>query len=289
MRRVDVWRPTKFVMVDGELRGDPTGAYVSVSSRLLGDLMAEHYQAALKEHARGRLLDLGCGSVPLFEAYRGLVDEILCVDWLASLHQQQHVDAFADLTQSLPLGDSTFDTVLLSDVLEHIPNPERLVAEIARVLRPGGCTVVGVPFLYWLHEIPYDFNRYTRYQLERLHKKAGLEVVQLTEIGGSPEVLADVTSKMLAHRPRLAASFVVAARWILNRGFVRRISERTRPVSPIAYIVVAKKASFSCAATAERSSSTPTSTASAGIGLANLEPRWPRNVRLPLSRQRRAR
>jgi SAM-dependent methyltransferase len=243
MRSEEHWHPTKFVMIDGKLRSDPTGAYVSVGSRLLADLMAQHYDAALKRHARGRLLDLGCGNVPLFAAYRSVVDEVLCVDWPASLHQQRHVDVLADLTQPLPLSSSCVDTVLLSDVLEHIPNPENLVAEIARILRPGGRAVIGVPFMYWLHEAPHDFNRYTRYQLERLLTNVGLKITQLTEVGGSPEVLADVMGKTLASRPRLAASLVTIARWLLGRSVVQRLSQRTRATFPLAYVVVAEKRS----------------------------------------------
>src|SRR5882724_1024378 len=102
MRCKEIWRPTKFVLIDGELRADSTGAYVPVGSRIFGDLIAQHYEAALKRHARGRLLDLGCGNVPLFKVYRDLVDEVVCVDWPALLHQQKHIDLFADLTQPLP-------------------------------------------------------------------------------------------------------------------------------------------------------------------------------------------
>jgi SAM-dependent methyltransferase len=241
MRRMDLWRPSKFAMIDGRLQGDPTGAHLAASSRLIGDLTAQHYEAALKACARGRLLDLGCGNVPLFGLYREMVDEVICIDWPASRHQKQHIDVFADLTLPLPLNDSSFDTILLSDVLEHIPNPENLVREIARLLRPGGATVIGVPFLYWIHETPHDYNRYTRYQLERLLTKAGLEITELVEVGGSPEVLADIMGKTLASRPRVAASFGAVARWLLRRGFVRRISDRTRSLFPAAYVVVARK------------------------------------------------
>jgi SAM-dependent methyltransferase len=241
MRRRSDWRPTKFLVIDGCLRGDPTGAHISVSSRVAGDLLAAHYGAALIKYARGNLLDLGCGNVPLFGLYENLVDEVYCVDWLASLHQQRHVDVFADLTQPLPLRDATFDTILLSDVLEHIPNPERLISEISRLLRPNGHIIIGVPFLYWLHEIPHDFNRYTRYQLKRLVENAGLEVVHLNEVGGSPEVLVDIMSKTLASRPRLTAAFVTVATWILKRKFVRRLSQGTSRVMPLAYVVIATK------------------------------------------------
>jgi SAM-dependent methyltransferase len=235
------WRPTKFHMIGGRLRGDQTGVYISVGSRVLGDLLASHYEAALKKYARGNMLDLGCGNAPLFGVYENLVDEVYCVDWLASLHQQLHVDVFADLTQPLPLCNDTFDTILLSDVLEHIPNPEHLISEISRLLRSSAHVVIGVPFLCWLHEIPHDFNRYTRYQLKRLLENAGLEVVQLTEVGGSPEVLVDIMSKTLLSRPRLAAAFVAVAKWVLKWRFVRRISQETRGTMPLAYVVVAAK------------------------------------------------
>jgi SAM-dependent methyltransferase len=241
MRNAKAWHPTKFVMIDGRLHADPTGTHIPTSSRIVADLVAGHYEAALRGHARGRLLDLGCGNVPLLEVYRTYVEDIVCVDWPASLHQQQHVDIFADVAQSVPLRDGSFDTVVLTDVLEHVPVPETLIGEIARVLRPTGRAIIGVPFFYWLHETPRDFNRYTRFQLERLCEHAGLEVLQLVEIGGSPEVIADVVGKSLASRRRLAATFVTIASWLLRRSVVRRASEKTRSLFPISYLLVAEK------------------------------------------------
>src|SRR5580704_17731843 len=148
MRRREIWQPTKFVNIDGELRGDPTGTHLSVGSLLIGDLMAKRYADALKQYARGRFLDLGCGNAPLYGVYSCYVDEVICADWPSSLHKTCHVDLCADLTCPLPFADSCFDTVLLSDVLEHIPNPEMVMTEIARVLCPAGNVVLGVPFLY---------------------------------------------------------------------------------------------------------------------------------------------
>lgn len=241
MRREQDWRPTKFAMTDGQLQADASGAYVSVTSRIIADLLASHYSTALEAHARGRLLDLGCGNVPLFGVYRKLVEEVYCVDWPTSIHGGEHIDVFANLAEPLPFRDASFDTVLLTDVLEHIPTPENLIGEASRLLRAGGNIIIGVPFLYWLHEIPHDYNRYTRYQLERLLRKAGLNILQLTAIGGSPEVLADILGKTFATRPKLAMTFVTVARWLLNRARVRRLSFRTREIFPLAYLVVATK------------------------------------------------
>lgn len=241
MHHQDIWRPSKFVLVDGELRADKTGRYVSVGSRIVADLMAQNYAAALRKYARGNLLDLGCGNAPLFETYRSLVDSVWCVDWPFSIHQQKHIDVFADLTKPLPLRDGSFDTVVLSDVLEHIPNPECLVGEIGRVMRSSGHVIIGVPFFYWLHEAPHDFNRYTRYQLERFYKLAGLEVVQITEVGGGPEVLADIAGKILSAKPRLASVFVALAARILKYKATKRISAKTRETFPLAYIAIGQK------------------------------------------------
>ena len=241
MRHRDDWHAARVAMVQGQLRGYLMGTHLSIGSRIAADLVAPQYAVMLKERARGRLVDLGCGNVPLFGVYRDLVDEVYCVDWPASRNQQSHIDVFADLTRQLPFRNSSFDTVVLSDVLEHIPNPEILTTEIARILRPGGCTIIGVPFLYGIHEIPNDYNRYTRYQLDRLIKNAGLEVVQIIEIGGSPEVSADIMSSTLAHRRWLVWIFVVVAKWLLRCRVVKKISERTRSVLPIAYVAVGKK------------------------------------------------
>jgi SAM-dependent methyltransferase len=242
MRHPEAWRPTKFVVINGRLRGDDSGTYLSIGSRLIGDMMAERYDIVVRRYARGRLADLGCGNAPLFEVYKDLVDESICVDWPASPHQLRHVDVFADLRLPLPLRDSTFDTVLLFDVLEHVPNPQNLTAEAARILRPGGILLIGVPFLYPIHEEPNDFNRYTGYQLRRLAAISGLTILEMEEVGGSPEVLADIIIKTVAWRPRrLAAVLPEAARWLLNRRFVRRISDRTRSRFPIAYLLVARK------------------------------------------------
>ena len=137
MRCTEAWHPTKFVSVKGELRAERSGVYVSVGSLLIGDLMARHYSAALRGHAHGQFLDLGCGNVPLYDVYRDRVDDVTCVDWPASLHQRRHIDVYANLASPLPFQDSFFDTVLLSDVLEHIPNPEILIAEVARIPAPA--------------------------------------------------------------------------------------------------------------------------------------------------------
>jgi SAM-dependent methyltransferase len=94
-----------------------------------------------------------------------------------------------DLGARLPYPDGSFDTVLCTQVLEHVPDAELAMAEIARVLRPGGHALVTVPFLYPTHEAPYDFWRYTHHGLAGLVGRHGLEPLAV-EAQGGPLLLA---------------------------------------------------------------------------------------------------
>ncbi len=70
------------------------------------------------------------------------------------------VDIVGDGT-NLPLTDSCVDTVTCNAVIEHVPNPGDLVAEMHRVLRPGGYAQLMVPFVFPYHAFPGDYQRYT--------------------------------------------------------------------------------------------------------------------------------
>jgi SAM-dependent methyltransferase len=67
----------------------------------------------------------------------------------------------------LPLADATVDSVILQAVLEHVPDPERVIDEAWRVLKPGGFIYVEVPFLQGFHADPHDYQRYTLEGLRR--------------------------------------------------------------------------------------------------------------------------
>src|SRR5262249_16501779 len=137
MKREEEWRPSKFVTMNGRYRASRDQNAVPLASRLITDSLACIYEQALRRHARSGLLDLGCGKVPLFGVYRALVSSVTCVDRM-SYGDLIHVDREVDLNDSLPFPGSQFDTILATDVLEHVKRPHRLFGEIARVLRPGG-------------------------------------------------------------------------------------------------------------------------------------------------------
>ena len=73
----------------------------------------------------------------------------------------------------LPFGDRSFETVFSSQVLEHVPEPWRMVEDMARVLKPGGHLILTAPHIWGLHEVPHDYFRFTSYGLQHLARRAG--------------------------------------------------------------------------------------------------------------------
>ncbi|MFO0892544.1 MAG: methyltransferase domain-containing protein [Isosphaeraceae bacterium] len=247
MKNIEQWKPSKFIYSRGQLRASRAPSEVSVGSRLIVDIIGRFYQKHLKDHARGRLIDLGCGKVPLFHAYRDYVTETVCVDWENTLHKNPYLDIECDLTRRLPFDDEAFDTVILSDVLEHIPQPEFVWHEIARILRPGGRLLMNVPFYYWIHEDPHDYHRYTQFALRRSAEIVGLELIHLEELGGAPEIMTDITAKvMMQHVPligRPVAKLLQSLTYLLfvSNRLGRKISRRTSYSFPFGYFLIAAK------------------------------------------------
>jgi SAM-dependent methyltransferase len=241
MRNAQAWRPTKYVLRGGRLRATRDRRELGVASRLMGDAIARAYGQHLPVHARGRLVDLGCGKVPFHLAYRDRVDEVVCVDWPGSMHGRAHLDLQCDLSRALPLGDGRFDTALLSDVLEHVADPQALCLEVARVLAPGGRLLMNTPFFYWVHEEPHDYFRYTEFALRRLVERAGLRVLVLEPIGGRREVLADLVAKGLSPLPWIGEALAAAVQ-ALAAGLPRRARPAGRVEHfPLGYFLVAEK------------------------------------------------
>jgi len=97
------------------------------------------YQRAIRRRASGTLLDLGCGKVPLFWVYKNLVADAICVDW-ETRGDISHLDHSVNLNEKIPLCDKQFDTVLATDVLEHVASPEHVFREVAGAMTEIGTT-----------------------------------------------------------------------------------------------------------------------------------------------------
>ncbi|CAN7404030.1 MULTISPECIES: methyltransferase domain-containing protein [unclassified Variovorax] len=241
MKNRDHWKPTKFDWKSGRLKGARDPVELGVGSRLVADLVAVQYQSHLKTNARGRLLDLGCGKVPLYSAYAPYVSEIVCVDWAPG----EHVDLQCDLSQPLPFDSNRFDTIILSDVLEHIPEPELLWSEMTRVLAPAGKIIMNVPFYYLVHEHPHDYYRYTNFALERFVKMNEMTLVRMSAIGGIVEIIADLFAKIVTKLPLIGRALAMLIQTLAWHFHKTRLGARVAAISsrhfPLGYFVIAAR------------------------------------------------
>jgi len=117
------------------------------------------------------VLDVGAGKAPYRELFAHC--RYLTTDWTHSVHERSRDVDFVASADALPLEDGAIDAVLLTQVLEHVSDPAAVLREAARVLRTDGMVYVTVPFVWELHELPYDFWRFTPASLEQLLTGAG--------------------------------------------------------------------------------------------------------------------
>lgn len=147
-----------------------------------------------RETPDGRVLDVGCGAQP----YRPWIEAAGLrydgVDWPQSIHSPEAAGTVRhDLNaRPWPFDAETFDGLLCTEVLEHIPDPTGFLQEAARVLKPGGLMVLTTPLVWPEHEAPHDYFRYTQFGLTRLAGRAGFTVERCEPRGGWHAALAQV-------------------------------------------------------------------------------------------------
>ena len=139
--------------------------------------------------AHGVLLDLGCGLKPYEKLFARHVDRYFGIEYSpGSGFRGNAADLFADAA-AIPLAADSVDTVLCTEVLEHVPDPDKVISEVARVLRPGGIFLCTAPFVYPVHD-SYDFFRYSPRGLATIMKRHGLEVEEVVPLSGTGLTLA---------------------------------------------------------------------------------------------------
>ncbi len=241
MKDCENWKPSKFITSNDRWIPTKNVKELGRSSRLISLLQLRSYQIQIENHAAGRLLDFGCGKFPLYGIYKSKISEVVGIDWDASLHKNSHIDYYTDLNMLLPFKENEFDTILATDVLEHLENPLDAWIEMKRVLRPNGKIIIGVPFLYWIHEEPHDYFRFTEYQLRKICDRLSLKVLVCEPYGGVPEVLSDLLAKHLTFSRLLSGCFYFICLFLLKLPFIRWWSRKTQRRFPLGYCLVAQK------------------------------------------------
>lgn len=146
----------------------------------------------------GVLLDYGCGGQPYRSTFEPYITKYIGADVVAA--KGVELDIKFSLSEQLPLPDGSVDTVLSTQVLEHVYDFRAYLAESARVLRPQGRLIISVPMHWRHHEVPYDYWRFTKYGLQKSLQLAGFEVLDLRSRGGVYSLLGQI---FLDHRATL--------------------------------------------------------------------------------------
>ena len=180
MKNIDLWKPSKFNIRKKKL---VPSSKVGVTSYRMASYIALFYSEQIETYCKGDLLDLGCGSVPMYDYYKSKATNITCADWENCSHETSHIDVFCDLNDKLPFHDNTFDTIIFSDVIEHLKNPFNSLCEIKRVLNKNGKIIMNYPFMYGIHEAPFDYSRYTKYRMRTWIEELDMNIIVENEYG----------------------------------------------------------------------------------------------------------
>ena len=120
-------------------------------------------------------LNLGSGNSDLGK-------DLLNVDLLP----YDNVDIICDI-ENIPFKDNSVDFIINIAVLEHVPNPQKVIAEIHRILKPSGKLYCFIPFMQPFHASPYDFQRFTYEGMK--HQFRDFEILKLKAIGPTSGML----------------------------------------------------------------------------------------------------
>jgi len=131
-------------------------------------------------------LDLGCGNAP----YKHLFSDRIGFDNKSG----EGVDVVGD-AHKLPFKNEEFDTVLCSEVLEHLHSPEIALAEMKRVLKSGGILILTTRFIYPIHDAPNDYWRFTKYGLRYLLKD--WEITNFEEESSTTETIVILWQRIM--------------------------------------------------------------------------------------------
>jgi len=126
----------------------------------------------------GRLLDAGCGRRP-HRRYLNRVIKYVAMD----KNRNVSADVVGNICE-IPFKDREFNSVICSEVIEHLQEPDKAIAEIRRVLKDSGVLYLTAPMCWHIHYEPDDYYRFTKYGLEYLLQKSGFKIMTIERMGG---------------------------------------------------------------------------------------------------------
>ncbi|MBI5787289.1 MAG: class I SAM-dependent methyltransferase [Candidatus Schekmanbacteria bacterium] len=195
----------------------------------------------IPKYAKGKLLDAGAGRL----AYKYLLEP--CCNRYESIDisdRLSRVDFVGDI-QNMQLDGGQYDTVFCSQVLEHVPEPQKALSEFQRILKDGGKLILTVPHLSYLHNEPHDYFRYTKHGLRFMLEKSGFKIIILEPAGGIISFLGHLPSTIFVNS-LYNIPLLHPLSMMINRLYVKLIAWldenlEKQKVYALNYVVVAQK------------------------------------------------
>ncbi|MHB8510946.1 MAG: class I SAM-dependent methyltransferase [Actinomycetota bacterium] len=181
-----------------------------------------------KVPAGSMVLDLGAGEAGLRvrfpKATYIAIDRGLAHSW-----DYSKLDVVSDAAE-IPFREKTFDFIICKQVLEHVPDPIKLLKEAQRVLKPGGVIVLSTNQAWPQHQQPYDFFRFTSYGLRHCFESADLDIESMEAMGGAFTAAIFHFSQIFA--PHLWAR--TKSGWELSERLTKPVAWMMRLLAPLA-------------------------------------------------------
>jgi len=167
-------------------RGGWLGFWPKCGVRAILDPENARIQAFLEEQAEKlaknvSILDAGAGECP----YRPIFQqqEYQSTDMPGGFYATPHdFECFLD---DITKPNNTYDALILTQVLEHVPDPWKVLQEIHRVLKPGGRLLLSVPLTAPLHGEPWHFYHFTHHALSKMAEDTGFSIEDMEKVGGA--------------------------------------------------------------------------------------------------------
>ncbi|HOZ36492.1 MAG TPA: class I SAM-dependent methyltransferase [bacterium] len=194
------------------------------------------------QSSQDKTLEIGCGD----RYYDEFFPNKISIDF----DPDRHPDLVAD-AHHLPFADNEFSVVLCAEVLEHLSDPPQAIAEMRRVLKPGGKLILTTRFIFPIHDAPGDYYRFTEYGLRQLFKDWQLSTLtpETTDLSTVAVILQRLIYQADYRANKLVKLFlfVLMKLFLFSAGLKKQFYgniEKTKPASHIlasGYYLVAIK------------------------------------------------
>lgn len=189
-------------------------------------------------YVKGVVADIGAGGSP----YRDIIGKSARDYIRTDIKRTGNLDLLTDAC-TLAVKDEAIDTILCTQVLEHLPDPNKALSEFWRILKVRGFLLLTVPQYWEVHEAPNDYWRFTKFGIKMLLERSGFQIVDIFARGGCFMLLGQVIFNVMEKFGRGIIGLLFPIRIIIFYScmFLDRVDVSKRDT--LGYLCIAQKLS----------------------------------------------